>query len=400
MPPARGSPTYRTVHSTPQNWSGIDQKWVSRNEVNSRWDRAGGTLVKAMPDGFDTFAEPQVPSISEAKRIIIIGGTGRVGASTASALAKAMPNCSITLASRTPASFNDAVSSRPELGAVASHVSVDVNDARTLLKVLSKEHCDIVIHTAGPFQRRAECSVLEAAIATGVPYLDVCDDTEYSKTAKSLHSKAIAAGVPAVTCAGIYPGVSNVMAAHMVSMARKEYTQDFDYIEAPPAGAPQPRRILYSYFTAGSGGAGPTILKTTFLLAGEEVVAFKDGKAVRLPPISNRRVVDFGPGVGRKSVWLYSLPEVASGYSVFGVPSISARFGTEPDFWNWAMWLLARVVPNDALANRKTIDVLAKLTDPLVRAVDVVVGEKVAMLVEVELSGKPDLFVDYSNLLI
>lgn len=344
-----------------------------------------GIVVKAV-QGVDTFADPQIPYISEGKNIVIIGGTGRVGASTAAALAKALPNCSITLASRTKSSFDDAISSRPELGTV-SYVPVDVHDSRSLMKALSGG-IDIVIHTAGPFQRRAECSVLEAAIAAGVPYLDVCDDTEYSKTAKSLHSKAIAAGVPAITCAGIYPGISNVMAAHMISLARKEYTQDFEYIETPPADAPQPRRILYSYFTAGSGGAGPTILKTTFLLAGEEVVAYKDGKAIRLPPVSNRRVVDFGPGVGRRSVWLYSLPEVASGHSVLGVPSISARFGTEPDFWNWAMWLLARVVPRNILANPKAIDVLAKITDPLVRAVDVVVGEKVAMLVEVELSGK------------
>lgn len=36
-----------------------------------------------------------------------------------------------------------------------------------------------------------------------------------------------------------------------------------------------PTRVLYSYFTAGSGGAGPTILETSFLLAGEDVVAYK-----------------------------------------------------------------------------------------------------------------------------
>lgn len=34
-------------------------------------------------------------------------------------------------------------------------------------------------------------------------------------------------------------------------------------------------RVLYSYFTAGTGGAGPTILETSMLLAGEDVVAFK-----------------------------------------------------------------------------------------------------------------------------
>lgn len=36
--------------------------------------------------------------------------------------------------------------------------------------------------------------------------MDVCDDTEYSQHAKRLHAKAAAAGVPAITTTGIYPG--------------------------------------------------------------------------------------------------------------------------------------------------------------------------------------------------
>lgn len=64
-----------------------------------------------------------------------------------------------------------------------------------------------------------------------------------------------------------------------------------------PAGeSVEPKWLRYSYYTAGSGGAGPTILETSFLLAGEDVIVYKDNKEVVLPPISNRREVDFGPG--------------------------------------------------------------------------------------------------------
>jgi hypothetical protein len=35
----------------------------------------------------------------------------------------------------------------------------------------------------------------------------------------------------------------------------------------------------YSYYTAGSGGAGPTILATSFLLLGEEAIVYQDGTA-------------------------------------------------------------------------------------------------------------------------
>jgi saccharopine dehydrogenase-like NADP-dependent oxidoreductase len=100
---------------------------------------------------------------------------------------------------------------------------------------------DLVVHAAGPFQQEHKCAVLEAAISTKVgifmlnrvkllvrsieslklpidlfspslaqtAYIDVCDDTDYSWRAKGFHEQAKAAGVPAITTAGIYPGVSN-----------------------------------------------------------------------------------------------------------------------------------------------------------------------------------------------
>lgn len=39
--------------------------------------------------------------------------------------------------------------------------------------------------------------------------MDVCDDTSYAFRAKSYMDKAVAANIPAITTAGIYPGVSN-----------------------------------------------------------------------------------------------------------------------------------------------------------------------------------------------
>ena len=39
----------------------------------------------------------------------------------------------------------------------------------------------VVVHAAGPFQRSRNYAVLEAAMATGVSYVDICDDAEYAK---------------------------------------------------------------------------------------------------------------------------------------------------------------------------------------------------------------------------
>jgi hypothetical protein len=53
------------------------------------------------------------------------------------------------------------------------------------------------------------------------------------------------------------------------------------YTESNTVNPVEPRRVLYSYYTAGSGGVGPTILETSLLLAGEPVVVYANGEKVR-----------------------------------------------------------------------------------------------------------------------
>jgi hypothetical protein len=50
---------------------------------------------------------------------------------------------------------------------------------------------------------------------------------------KAYHDQAVAAGIPALTTAGIYPGTSNVMAAHIVSISRGEYDENWNYRDTP-----------------------------------------------------------------------------------------------------------------------------------------------------------------------
>lgn len=85
----------------------------------------------------------------------------------------------------------------------------------------------------------------------------MCDDNDYAARAKAdYHEKARAAGVPAITSGGIYPGVSNVMAAHMVSTARREYDKEGAFVGkdgADKADAVEPKKLQYFYYTAGTG---------------------------------------------------------------------------------------------------------------------------------------------------
>lgn len=87
------------------------------------------------------------------------------------------------------------------LGLCAQFAAVDIDDAASLAAAL--RGADLVVHTAGPFQRKATCGVLEAAIAEGTPYMDVCDDADYSRRARGYDADARAAGVPAIITAGL-----------------------------------------------------------------------------------------------------------------------------------------------------------------------------------------------------
>ncbi|GAA0186346.1 hypothetical protein LIER_33634 [Lithospermum erythrorhizon] len=256
-----------------------------------------------------------------------------------------------------------------KLGDKSMFSEVDINDTNALEATLSD--ADLVIHAAGPFQFAEKCTVLEAAIRTKTAYLDVCDDTTYSWLAKSFINEAIDANIPAITTGGIYPGVSNVMAAELVRASKRETNS-------------QPERLRFYYYTAGSGGAGPTILATSFLLLGEEVIAYSKGSKTKLKPYSGMLHINFGNGIGKKDVYLLNLPEVRSAHEILGVPTVSARFGTDPFFWNWGMTAMTNLFPIEFFQDRSKVNQLVQLFDPLVRAVDGIAGERVSMRVDLE----------------
>ncbi|TYH62775.1 hypothetical protein ES332_D07G143000v1 [Gossypium tomentosum] len=314
----------------------------------------------------DNVSRVQLPDKTRNSRVLVLGGTGRVGGSTATALSKLCPDLRIVVGGRNREKGAAMVAT---LGKNSEFAEVNINNKDSLEAALSD--VDLVVHAAGPFQQSQKCTVLEAAIETQTAYLDVCDDTNYAFRAKSFKDRAVDANISAITTGGIYPGVSNVTAAELVHAARSE-------------SKTEPDRLRFSYYTAGSGGAGPTILATSFLLLGEEVVAYNKGQKIKLKPFTGMLNVDFGKGIGKRDVYLLNLPEVRSAHEVLEVPTVSARFGTAPFFWNWGMEAMTNLLPAEFLRDRSKVQQLVEWFDPLVRAVDGIAGERVSMRVDLE----------------
>ncbi|CAO2143213.1 unnamed protein product [Urochloa humidicola] len=308
---------------------------------------------------------------SRSGRVLVLGGTGRVGWSTATALSKLRPDLNILIGGR---NREKGISLASKLGERSKFVQVDIHDPSMLEEALYG--VDLVVHAAGPFQREDKCTVLEAAISTKTPYVDVCDNMDYSWRAKGFHEQAKASGVPAIITAGICPGVSNVMAAELVHAARSKK-------------ACKPERLSFFYYIAGSGGVGPTTLASSFFLLGEDAIAYNKGEEIKLKPYSGVLNIDFGKGVGKKNVYLLNLPEVKSAFKFLNVPtvSLSARFGSDPFFWNWGMHTFANFLPTDILRDKSKVLKLVEVIDPIVRTIDGIAGESVSMRVDLEYSN-------------
>ena len=248
------------------------------------------------------------------KRVLVVGGSGRVGASTVrwiEKLAKAeQVPVELAIGGRRQASF-DAAAKR--LGAKGvddiKFVRLDLDDAASLERAVAGR--SLVVHTAGPFQQRTDPTLLKACIDAGVPYCDVCDELELSRAAKKLTSD-----VPAVISCGIWPGASALLAAR----AAERLGKPLDDLE-------------FSFFTSGTGGAGPTIVSATFLLLCTPAAVYADGALVRREPWTEKRTADFGPGVGARDVYLLDNPDVPTCAEALGARSASSSFGTAPAFW-------------------------------------------------------------------
>ncbi|KAG8462163.1 hypothetical protein KFE25_011613 [Diacronema lutheri] len=313
-------------------------------------------------------------------RAVVVGGNGRVGGSTVRWLLRLAAEhgrpLHVAVGGRSAARF-DAL--RRALGAAGadgriSFAPCDLDDAPSLDAALAG--VDVCVHTAGPFQSVERAHCLAAAVRNGVAYCDVCDNGALARAARDeLDAPARAAGVPAVLACGIWPGVSALMLAAAVARL--------------PADAPIDAEL--SFFTAGTGNAGPAIVAATFHLLAEPALCVRDGVLVGLRPWSERREVPFGARVGTRSICLLDNPDVltAATAAPFArrLRTLSSRFGTAPQVWNELFGVVA-LAPARVLLDRRAMAVVARASEPVIRAVDRLVGATNAMRVDAAAGGR------------
>ena len=295
-------------------------------------------------------------------RILILGGRGRIGSSVARDLATHTQG-EITITGRSPATANNV--SLP-LGGRVKFLVLDLAEVDKLREAIA--NFNLVIHCAGPFHYR-DTHVLETCIDQGVNYVDVSDHRSYTSKALTLHQKAATAGITAIINTGIFPGISN-------SMVRQGVEQ-FDL----------PEKIHLSYLVSGSGGAGITVMKTTFLGLQYPFTAWIDGKWQLIQPYTDREAINFPSPYGCSGVYWFDMPETFTLPHAFpSVKSVITKFGSLPDFYNHLTWITAHIFPKLLMRRDSTIDFLAYISHVMTNITDKFSG--IGVVVQAEVTGK------------
>ena len=124
------------------------------------------------------------------------------------------------------------------------------------------------------------------------------------------------------------------------------------------------------------------------------MLTFVNGRLAFKEPWTERRVIDFGDGVGRQACFLLDNPDVPTTVESLGVANCASRFGTAPAAWN-NLFAAIKLLPDDLLLNRDAMQRLARFSMPIIRAVDQWVGATNAMRIDAcskggEGNGTPD----------
>jgi len=223
---------------------------------------------------------------------ILILGAGGMGAKAAETVAEYDEVSALTLADL---DFDCADRVAQKCGPKANALKLDVTDPTALRGILNE--ADAVLNCVGPFFRFG-VPILMAAIETGTPYFDICDDPEPTLEMLALNDKAQANNVLAIVGMGASPGISNLLAAktctaldeidHLITVWSLDDDADGPIGDLSEEGG----NAAFVHWMEQCSG---------------DVTSWIDGKLTSVKPLQPLKVTY--PGIGKRTLWTVGHPE-------------------------------------------------------------------------------------------
>lgn len=295
------------------------------------------------------------------KKVLILGGRGRIGQSVAEDILNFNSDVELVLTTRKSVENQASFDSRVRV------LQLDLSEYQSLKSAISS--VDLVIHCAGPFQNR-DTTVLKLCIEAGVNYIDVSDSRNLTLKALNYHTQAEEKGITAIINTGIFPGISNSLVRLGV--------EELDRVD----------RIHLSYGVGGSGGAGITIMRTTFLGLQHPFEVWKKGQWQQVKAYSDREVIQFPAPYRKLGVYWFDLPECYTLAQSFDVKTVVTKFGTFPDFYNYLTGIVANYIPANWLQNNAIIEFLSQVSYAMTKVTDNLSG--IGVVIRASVQGEKD----------
>jgi len=354
-----------------------------------------GIAACTLPNQSNSFSMSMESIHQNKKRIVILGGAGRIGTAVATHLLRENEQCQVVLVGRRSSQaeaaiqevLDDSKADPYRLSySLLDNIWKESSDFQELV-----DSTDCLIHTAGPYLDEKPIP-LQLAIKSKrcQAYVDLSDPLPFLEESLLFADDAKSSNLTALMAAGAFPGMSNVLAKEASAALG-----DDDRVED----------IRFNYFTAGLGGSGVVNLYITNLGFGEPMVQYNGGRLRKFMELSGVLLgqIDFflphlkdhagneraKQRVGRKTLFAWPFPEAATvARDVEASGHSYAAMGTAPDIWNGMLGLLVKLVPRPLWKDTRFSKFMADFSQPLVFATDALLqqsgtGELHAMRVDV-----------------
>jgi len=224
-------------------------------------------------------------------KLVILGGCGAVGSTAVRSLAITGYFDEYVIADKDVEAARKLSS---ELGPdKVKAVELNADDPASLRDAIAG--ASVILNCVGPFYKYGP-PILEAAIAAGIDYVDICDDLDATEIMLEMDGKAKDAGISALIGMGSSPGMANLL----VKFTAETLLDQVDSVD-----------IYHAH--GGEDVEGPAVIKHRFHSMEIDIPMFLDGeyKTVRLFEESGRALeeeTDFRD-VGTYPVYGYPHPE-------------------------------------------------------------------------------------------